>query len=206
VDNEQNSVIDARRRRWLIATSVTGGIGCAATLVPFAAYLGPSTRARAEAAPITVDIAGLHPGEIMTVAWRGMPVFIVNRTAAMMSEVIKATPQVADPASDHTFSMPLPAYCHNAYRSRKDHSALLVVIGICTHLGCTPIARFAPGAQPSLPADWPGGFLCPCHGSTYDLAGRVFKDKPAPQNLDVPRYMYGASTNLVIGRDEHGEA
>ena len=202
----KNSVMDARRRRWLIATSVTGGIGSVATLMPFAEYFEPSARARAEGAPVTVSIAGLRPGEMMTVAWRGMPVFIVNRTAAMQSAVIKAEPYVADPSSDRTFLMPLPTYCRNVYRSRQEHPNVLVVVGVCTHLGCTPIARFAPGAQPGLPEDWPGGFFCPCHGSTYDLAGRVFKDKPAPQNLDVPRYMFAASSTLAIGRDEHGEA
>jgi ubiquinol-cytochrome c reductase iron-sulfur subunit len=143
---------------------------------------------------------------MLTVAWRGKPVFIVNRTREMLAAVVKADPDVADPHTTHPFSIPLPAYCGNEYRSRTGHQNLLVVVGVCTHLGCTPIARFQPGPQPSLPDDWPGGFLCPCHGSTYDLAGRVFRDKPAPQNLDVPRYMFDSPTSVVIGQDEKGEA
>lgn len=123
----------------------------------------------------------------------------------MLAAVLKASPMVADPHTVHPFSIPLPAYCNNEYRSRPDHRNILVVIGVCTHLGCTPLPRFQPGPQPSLPDDWPGGFLCPCHGSTYDLAGRVFKDKPAPQNLDVPRYLFASSTSIVIGKDEKGE-
>jgi ubiquinol-cytochrome c reductase iron-sulfur subunit len=197
---------DAHRRKWLIATSVAGGVAGIATAIPFVDSFAPPESARAAGAPVTADFGGLEPGSMMTVAWRGKPVFLVNRTAGMMAAVVKADPMVADPHTEHPFSMPLPVYCRNEYRSRAEHPNLLVVVGVCTHLGCTPTPRFQPGPQPNLPDDWPGGFLCPCHGSTYDLAGRVFKDKPAPQNLDVPRYMYTGATQVAIGKDEHGEA
>lgn len=143
---------------------------------------------------------------MLTAAWRGKPVFIVNRSPDMLASVTKATPLVADPDSLHAFSMPLPNYCKNPFRSRPDRRNILAVVGVCTHLGCTPSPRFQSGPQPNLPDNWPGGFLCPCHGSTYDLAGRVFRDKPAPQNLDVPRYMFLSPTELLIGQDEHGAA
>lgn len=204
-DNEEGRV-DNSRRTWLIATSVAGGVGGVAAVVPFAASLSPSAKAKAAGAPVEVDISGLKPGEMLTVAWRGKPVWVLNRTDAMLADVVKADHEVADPKSEHPYSMPVPAYCANEYRSRADRKNILVVMAVCTHLGCTPSQRFTPGAQPNLPDDWPGGFLCPCHGSTYDLAGRVFKNKPAPQNLDVPPYMYTSATTLVIGKDEKGEA
>ena len=198
--------VDEHRRMWLRVTSVASGFAGVATCIPFVDSFAPPASARAAGAPVNADISRLLPGSMITVAWRGKPVFIVNRTREMLAAVVKADPMVADPHTAHPFSMPLPAYCRNEYRSRADHANVLVVVGVCTHLGCTPISRFQPGPQPSLPDDWPGGFLCPCHGSTYDLAGRVFKDKPAPQNLDVPRFMFASSTSVVIGRDEHGEA
>jgi len=198
--------VDNSRRTWLIATSVAGGIGGLATAVPFAASLEPSEKARAAGAPVEVNIGGLDPGSMMTVAWRGKPVWVLNRTDRMLADVKKAVPQLADPDSKNPFSMPLPAYCKNEFRSRAEHKNVLVAVAVCTHLGCTPTARFQEGPQPNLPDDWPGGFLCPCHGSTYDLAGRVFKNKPAPQNLDVPPFMFTSATQLVIGKDEKGEA
>lgn len=198
--------VDPQRRVWLIATSTAGGIAGVATLIPFIDSFAPPASAKDAGAPVHADLTNLVPGSMMTVAWRGKPVFVVNRTPEMLAAVVKANPMVADPNTEHPFSMPLPAYCRNQYRSRPDHPNFLVVIGVCTHLGCTPVPRFQAGAQPNLPDDWPGGFLCPCHGSTYDLAGRVFKDKPAPQNLDVPRYMFVSSTNVVIGRDEHAQS
>lgn len=198
--------MDDGRRRWLIATSVAGSIAGVATLVPFIDSFAPSEKARAAGAPVTADISKLKPGDMMTVAWRGVPVFVVNRTKQMLAEVVAANAMVADPDTKQPFSMPLPDYCRNEYRSRADHPNILVVVGVCTHLGCTPRPRFLAGPQANLPDNWPGGFLCPCHGSTYDLAGRVFKDKPAPQNLDVPRYIFDSSTSVLIGKDEHGEA
>ena len=204
-DNE-NGRVDNSRRTWLIATSVAGGVGGVATLVPFVGSLAPSEKAKAAGAPVEADIGNLKPGEMMVVPWRGKPVWIVNRTDAMLADVVKADPELADPHTLNPFSIPLPEYCNNEYRSRTDHKNILVLVGICTHLGCSPSPRFAPGPQPNLPGDWPGGWLCPCHGSTFDLAGRVFKNKPAPQNLDVPRYMFVNATTIVIGKDETGEA
>ncbi|WP_233864842.1 ubiquinol-cytochrome c reductase iron-sulfur subunit [Paraburkholderia adhaesiva] len=204
--DKENDNVDGSRRTWLIATSVAGGIGGAAAVVPFVASFAPSEKARAAGAPVEVDISNLEPGSMTTVAWRGKPVWILNRTDAMMADVVKATPGLADPDSKDPFSMPLPEYCNNPYRSRAEHKNILVAVAVCTHLGCTPTARFQSGPQPNLPNDWPGGFLCPCHGSTYDLAGRVFKNKPAPQNLDIPRFMFASPTQIVIGRDEQGEA
>lgn len=206
VEADANVGLDDSRRRWLIATSVAGGIAGVVALVPFVDSFAPSEKARAAGAPVAVDISQLMPGEMMTVAWRGMPVFVVNRTERMLADVIKANSMVADPSTRHPFSMPLPRYCSNEYRSRANHLNLLVVVGVCTHLGCTPRPRFQEGPQANLPDSWPGGFLCPCHGSTYDLAGRVFKNKPAPQNLDVPRYMFESTESVLIGRDEQGEA
>lgn len=204
-DKEEQRV-DGGRRTWLIATSVAGGFGGVATVIPFVGSLAPSDKAKAAGAPVEVDISNLKPGEMMTVAWRGKPVWLVNRTDEMLLDVTKADSEVADPHTKKPFSMPLPEYCNNEYRSRPDHKNILVAVGVCTHLGCTPVPRFQEGAQPNLPDDWPGGFLCPCHGSTYDLAGRVFKNKPAPQNLDIPRYMFTSATTVVIGKDEQGEA
>lgn len=205
-DKEEEGVVDSRRRTWLITTSVAGGIGGVAAVIPFASSLAPSEKAKAAGAPVEVDISDLKPGEMKTVAWRGKPVWILNRTPDMLQDVVKADKEVADPHTKTPFTMADPSYCENEYRSRADHKNILVVLAVCTHLGCSPTPRFTPGLQPNLPADWPGGFLCPCHGSTYDLAGRVFKNKPAPQNLDVPPYMFTSATTLVIGKDEKGEA
>ncbi|SIO72750.1 ubiquinol-cytochrome c reductase iron-sulfur subunit [Burkholderia sp. GAS332] len=198
--------MDDSRRRWLIATSVAGSIAGVATLVPFIDSFAQSEKTRAAGAPVRADISKLDAGDMVTVGWRRVPVFVVSRTPQMLAEVVAANAMVADPDTKRPFSMPLPGYCRNEYRSRADHGNILVVVGVCTHLDCTPRPRFQPGPQANLPDNWPGGFLCPCHGSTYDLAGRVFKDKPAPQNLDVPRYMFDSLTSIVIGKDEHGEA
>ncbi|MBB5412386.1 ubiquinol-cytochrome c reductase iron-sulfur subunit [Paraburkholderia sp. RAU6.4a] len=204
-DKEEERV-DGSRRNWLVATTVAGGIGGVAVVVPFVSSFAPSEKAKAAGAPVEADISGLKPGDMMTVAWRGKPVWIINRTDRMLADVQKADSQVADPHSLNPFSMPLPDYCNNEFRSRAENKHLLVAVAVCTHLGCTPTPRFQEGPQPNLPDDWPGGFLCPCHGSTYDMAGRVFKNKPAPQNLDIPRFMFTSATALVIGKDEKGEA
>ena len=206
--DKEDERVDSSRRTWLITTTAVGGCGAVAAVVPFVDSLEPSAKAKAAGAPVEVDISGLQPGQLMTVAWRGKPVWILTRTPDMLADVKKADPEVVDPNSKNPFSMPMPKYCQNEYRSREDHKNILVVVAVCTHLGCTPTPRFTPGPQANLPDNWPGGFLCPCHGSTYDLDGRVFKDKPAPQNLDVPRYMFTnrAGTKLVIGKDEEGEA
>ena len=140
------------------------------------------------------------------VEWRGNPVWILRRTPEMMASLANNDSKVADPLSDKFYQIEVPAYAKNETRSRAEHKEVLVVVGICSHLGCSPSSRFAEGAQPSLPNDWTGGFLCPCHGSTFDLAARVFKNKPAPTNLDVPPYMYLSDTRIVIGKDEKGLA
>ncbi|SAL42885.1 ubiquinol-cytochrome c reductase iron-sulfur subunit [Caballeronia choica] len=204
--DKEDKRVDGSRRSWLIATTVAGGFGGVATVVPFVSSFAPSEKAKAAGAPVEVDISSLKPGDMMTVAWRGKPVWIINRTDEQLADVKKADGEVADPKSKMEFSMPLPEYCNNEFRSRADHKNIFVAVAVCTHLGCTPTPRFQEGPQPNLPDNWPGGFLCPCHGSTYDLAGRVFKNKPAPQNLDVPPYMFTSATQLVIGKDEKGEA
>jgi ubiquinol-cytochrome c reductase iron-sulfur subunit len=141
-----------------------------------------------------------------TTEWRGKPVWILKRTPEMMESLKKTEAKLADPKSEKPYTMDMPAYCDKQTRSRKEHSDILVTVGICSHLGCSPISKFTPGAQPSLPDDWEGGFICPCHGSTFDLAGRVYKNKPAPQNLDVPPHMFLSDTKIIIGKDEKGEA
>ena len=164
----------------------------------------PSERAKAAGAAVEVDIAGMAPGELKTVEWRGKPVWILRRSPEMVAALPKLDEQLADPKSQRNQDELTPEYARNEYRSIKPE--YLVAVGICTHLGCSPITKLQPGAQPSLPDDWQGGFLCPCHGSTFDMAGRVYKNKPAPDNLQVPRHMYAGDTKLVIGKDEKGEA
>ena len=173
--------------------------GGAAVAVPFVSSFAPSERARAAGAPVQVDISAIKPGEKLTVEWRGKPVWIVRRTPEQLAALKKLDGQLADPKSDRT-QYPTPAYAKNEYRSIKPE--YFVAVGICSHLGCSPSEKFTPGAQPSLPDDWAGGFLCPCHGSTFDIAGRVFKNKPAPDNLEVPPHMYLSATTLVIGEDK----
>ena len=193
--------LDSSKRTWLIASSCAGAAGAAALATPFVASFAPSERAKAAGAPVEVDIAALKPGEKMTVEWRGKPVWILRRTPEMMASLKKTDSEVADPNSDRK-AFPTPAYAKNEARSRAEHPEVLVVVGICTHLGCSPVDKFQTGAQPSLPDNWEGGFFCPCHGSTFDLAGRVFKNKPAPDNLEVPPYMYLADTKLLVGEDK----
>jgi ubiquinol-cytochrome c reductase iron-sulfur subunit len=191
--------VDQGKRTWLIATSCAGAVGGVATAVPFVSTFTPSERAKAAGAAVEADISGLKPGEKMTVEWRGKPVWIVRRTPEQLAELPKIDGQLADPASART-AYPTPAYAKNENRSIKPE--YLVVVGICSHLGCSPSDKFVAGPQPSLPDDWHGGFLCPCHGSTFDLAGRVFKNKPAPDNLEVPPHMYLSDTKILIGEDK----
>jgi len=196
--------VDSGRRGLLVATCAAGGVAGLATAGAFVSTFQPSERAKAAGAPVEVDISGMQPGEMKTVEWRGKPVWLVKRSPEMVASLKQTDSEVADPNSDRTQFSETPSYAHNEYRSIKPD--LLVVVGICSHLGCSPNPRFQPGAQPSLPDNWEGGFLCPCHGSTFDLAGRVFKNKPAPDNLQVPRHMYLSDTRLLIGKDEQGEA
>jgi len=142
----------------------------------------------------------LKPGEKITVEWRGKPVWIIKRTPEQIAALATDEGDLADPKSERKPSELTPEYARNQGRSIKPE--LFVAVGICTHLGCSPSDKFAPGAQPSLPDSWPGGFLCPCHGSTFDMAGRVFKNKPAPDNLEIPPHMYLSETKLLIGEDK----
>lgn len=196
--------VDAGRRGLLVATCAAGGVAGLAGAVAFVSTFEPSERAKAAGAPVEVDIADLKPGEMKTVEWRGKPVWIVKRTPDMVESLKKADAQLADPKSERNPEDLTPDYARNEARSIKPE--ILVAVGICSHLGCSPTTKFQPGAQPSLPDDWAGGFLCPCHGSTFDLAGRVYKNKPAPDNLQVPRHMYVGDTKIVIGKDQKGEA
>ena len=193
--------IDSSKRTWLIASGCAGAVGGIATAVPFVSSFQPSEKAKAAGAPVEVDISGLKVGEKLTVEWRGKPVWILKRTPAQVEELSKLDALLADPASKrHEDEFTPMASCRNTTRSIKPE--ILVVVGICTHLGCSPTDKFTPGPQPSLPNDWEGGFLCPCHGSTFDLAGRVFKNKPAPDNLPVPPHTYLTDTRLLIGEDK----
>ena len=192
--------VDQGRRTWVAITAGAGAIGAAAVAVPFVASITPSERAKAAGAAVEADISGLKPGERMTVEWRGKPVWIVRRTLEQLSGLKKNDSQLADPDSKRKVDELTPAYARNEGRSIKPE--YLVVVGICSHLGCSPSEKFTPGAQPSLPDDWQGGFLCPCHGSTFDMAGRVFKNKPAPDNLEVPPHVYLSDTRLLIGEDK----
>jgi ubiquinol-cytochrome c reductase iron-sulfur subunit len=192
--------VDGAKRTWLIASSCMGAAGGVAVAVPFVSTFQPSERARAAGAPVEVDISALKPGEKMTVEWRGKPVWIIKRTPEQIASLSKVDSQLADPKSLRKPDEFTPEYARNEYRSIKPE--IMVAVGICTHLGCSPSDKFTPGAQPSLPDDWAGGFLCPCHGSTFDMAGRVYKNKPAPDNLPVPPYMFLSDTRLLIGEDK----
>jgi ubiquinol-cytochrome c reductase iron-sulfur subunit len=191
--------VDQAKRTWLIASSCAGAVGGAAAVVPFVSTFAPSERAKAAGAAVEVDISGIKPGEKLTAEWRGKPVWIVRRTPEQVAGLAKIDAQMADPNSDRK-AYPIPDYAKNTARSIKPE--YLVVVGICSHLGCSPSDKLQAGPQPSLPDDWTGGFLCPCHGSTFDLAGRVFKNKPAPDNLEVPPHMYLSDTKLLIGEDK----
>jgi ubiquinol-cytochrome c reductase iron-sulfur subunit len=194
-----DAAVDSSRRMWIAITCGAGAVGTVAVAVPFVSTFAPSERARAAGAPVRVDIGALQPGEKLTVEWRGKPVWIVRRTPEMVATLAKHDPQLADPNSERT-QYPTPEYARNTHRSIKPE--FFVGVGICSHLGCSPSDRFQSGAQPSLPDDWPGGFLCPCHGSTFDMAGRVFRNMPAPDNLEVPPHMYLSDTVLLIGEDK----
>ena len=191
--------VDQAKRTWLIASGCAGAVGGLATAVPFVSTFTPSERAKAAGASVEVDISALKPGEKITVEWRGKPVWVVRRTPEQLEALKALSAEMADPESVRT-AYPTPEYARNTPLSIKPE--YLVVSGIRTHLGCSPSDKFQAGPQPSLPDDWKGGFLCPCHGSTFDLAGRVFKNKPAPDNLEVPPHMYLSDTSILIGEDK----
>lgn len=187
---------DKERRATIAVAAAVGGAGLIAAAVPFVISFAPSERAKAAGAPVEADISGMAPGEMRTVEWQGKPVWILNRTPQMLQSIRKADGEVADPRSLRT-AYPTPPYARNEYRSIKPE--YLIAIGICTHLGCNPIGPFASGANVQLGAD--PGFVCPCHGSTFDLAGRVYKNKPAPDNLPVPPHKYLSASVVLIGDD-----
>lgn len=194
-----NKEVDRSKRRFLIAaTAAVGGVGAAVVAVPFVKSMLPSQRAKAAGAPVEVDISKVEPGMLLTVEWRGKPVWIVNRTKDMLDLLVKHDEHLKDPKSDENQQ---PEYCKNPTRSIKPE--FLVAVGICTHLGCSPTYRKEVGAA-DLGAAWPGGFFCPCHGSKFDLAARVFQDVPAPLNLVIPPYKYLSDARLLIGDDSKG--
>ena len=190
------SKVDQEKRNFLItATACTGAIGAAAMAVPFVGSMLPSERAKAAGAPVEVDISKIEPGSIMTAEWRGKPVWIIKRTDAQTAELSKHNDQLSDPMCEVVSQQ--PAYCKNSHRSIKEN--ISVVVGICTHLGCSPSAKMEAGGD--MGEQWTGGFFCPCHGSKFDLAGRVFKGSPAPINLVVPPHKYLADNTILIGVD-----
>jgi ubiquinol-cytochrome c reductase iron-sulfur subunit len=193
---EMPAGVDKERRTAIAVAATVGGAGAVALAVPFVSSFAPSERAKAAGAPVEFDLAVLAPGEMKTVEWRGVPVWVLRRTPEMLQSIKKVDGEVADPKSLRT-AFPTPEYARNEYRSRKPE--FLITVGICTHLGCNPVGPFGPGQNAQLGADQ--GFLCPCHGSTFDLAGRVFKNKPAPDNLVVPPHQYLSETVIVIGDD-----
>ncbi|WP_114973628.1 ubiquinol-cytochrome c reductase iron-sulfur subunit [Rhodoferax ferrireducens] len=192
---------DAERRRWVLITAASAGVAAAATAVPFVSSFAPSERARAMGASVEADTADIAPGELKMVEWRGKPVWLMRRTPEMLATLPTLDSQLVDPASQVNQQ---PDYARNLHRSIKPE--ILVAVGICTHLGCSPSAVSAGSNNPSVGADWKGGFFCPCHGSTFDLAGRVYKNKPAPTNLEVPRHKYLSDSRLLIGEDDTGAA
>ncbi|UCC13383.1 MAG: ubiquinol-cytochrome c reductase iron-sulfur subunit [Gammaproteobacteria bacterium] len=188
--------VDLSRRHFLgVATAVTGGVGAVFAATPFLASWQPSARAQALGAPVEVDIGKLEPGALLKVEWRGKPVWILRRTDAMLERVRETDEEVRDPASEQPQQ---PDYARNEYRAIKPD--ILIVVGSCTHLGCSPIERFDL-APADLGPDWRGGFYCPCHGSKFDLAGRVYKGVPAPLNLPVPPHRYLSDSVILIGSD-----
>jgi len=192
--------VDTNKRKFLIAaTSAVGAVAAAGVAIPLVLSMQPSARAKAAGAPVEVDISKVEPGMLLTVEWRGKPVWILNRTKEMLDKLPTLNGILADPNSE----MPQqPDYCQNATRSIKPE--LLVAVGICTHLGCSPTEKLKLGGDSGMGADWPGGFFCPCHGSKFDLAARVFKGVPAPTNLVIPPHQYLSDAKLLIGVDAKG--
>jgi ubiquinol-cytochrome c reductase iron-sulfur subunit len=196
-----NQGVDPGRRRFLtLTTSVVGGAGAVAAVWPFLASLKPSERAKALGAPVTVEIGGLEAGQRVIVAWRGKPVWVVRRTSEMLATLPKVADELRDPNSEEEQQ---PQYAQNEARAIKPE--LLVMVGSCTHLGCSPTFR-PDHPAPEIDPNWLGGFYCPCHGSKFDLAGRVYKGVPAPLNLVVPPHRYEGEGTIVVGEDPVGAA
>ena len=192
----EQTKVDKKRRNLVVATSVVGGVAGVAAALPFAASMLPSDRARAAGAPVEVDLSKLAPGEMAVIEWRGKPVWVIRRTKEMLESLKAVTAKLTDPASK---SSEQPKYAENEYRSQKPD--VMVMEGVCTHLGCSPQLKSAE-AKAEMGGDWAGGFYCPCHGSKFDLAGRVFRGAPAPTNLKVPPYKYLSETKILIGDDK----
>lgn len=188
--------VDKSKRQFLTsALTVVGAVGTGYLAVPFLAQMQPSTKAMAAGAPVTVDISKMEPGQLLRVAWRGKPVWLLNRTPEVLETLKTLDDQLRDPQSSESIQ---PVYTKNPARALK--SEIFVAIGLCTHLGCSP--TFRPEIAPAdLGPDWKGGFFCPCHGSWFDLAGRVFRGVPAPTNLEIPPYRYISDTQIIIGED-----
>ena len=195
-NSNPGGAVDGERRTMLLTTAVAGGVGTVAVAVPFAASFAPSEKAKAAGAPVEVDLSDIAPGDKKIVEWRGKPVWVVRRTPEMIASVKKTSDRVADPNSDRK-EYPTPTYAKNELRSIKPE--WFIAVGICSHLGCSPTGPLAAGSAGPLGDDM--GFLCPCHGSTFDLAGRVFRNKPAPDNLEVPPHKYLSDTVVLIGED-----
>jgi len=191
--------VDKGRRRFLTAaTTVVGAVGAGYAVTPFVMSMMPSARAQAAGAPVEADVSKLEPGQMMTVEWRGKPVWIVRRTEQNLLDLPSNDERLLDPKSEGSNQQ--PAYAKNEFRTREDHKEYLVLVGICTHLGCSPTYR--PDIAPAdLGPEWKGGFFCPCHGSRFDLAGRVFAGVPAPKNLEVPPYMFLSANQILVGDD-----
>ena len=187
---------DPERRAWLTATGVAGGLAATAAALPFVSTFAPSERAKAQGAAVEVDIADLPPGGLKTVEWRGKPVWVMRRTPEQLAALATHEAALADP---HSARPQQPGYARNPARAIRPE--VFVAVGLCTHLGCSPTPLGAGSTNPSVGADWAGGFFCPCHGSTFDFAGRVFRNKPAPTNLEVPPHRYLGDSRLLIGED-----
>ena len=195
--------VDKSRR--LMLTTVTSGVGLVGVgigAIPFVASMTPSERAKAAGAPVEVDISDLPPGQMKVAEWRGQPVWIINRTQEMLDSLGPVTDKLVDPDSEVVTQQ--PEYAVNQYRSIRPEIA--VIVGLCTHLGCSPTEKLSPGASDGVGDDWPGGFFCACHGSKFDLAGRVYKDVPAPTNLVIPPYKFLDENVVLIGDDSEETA
>lgn len=193
VDDRVNN---GRRRFLTVVTSGVGAVGGVFAATPFVLSMMPSERAKAAGAPVEIDISKLKPGQMVKEIWRGKPVWVVSRTPEMLESLKSIQDELRDPASEQSVQ---PANSQNEFRSEKPE--ILVLIGICTHLGCSPVEKFAIGPASGISDDWPGGFFCPCHGSTFDMAGRVYKNVPAPDNLPVPPYKFLNDTLILVGEE-----